>query len=99
MSKEQQEKKHFKKRVFERYDIKLNDGEYDYLVSKIRNNDKTIVKFLTKQTNRCTVHLITYKGLEIVAVYDKLRKQLITALPQHCKEVSNINFYSEEADW
>ena len=92
------ERKHFKKRVYERYDIVLNDGEYDYLVSRVKTNDKSIVKFLMKQTNRVTVHIITFKNTEIVVVYDKLRKQLVTALPDTCKDVNNIEFYHTEID-
>jgi len=98
MNKKQSEKNHFKRRVFERYDISLNDGEYDFLVNKVKTNDKSIVKFLMKQTNRVTVHLISFKNQEIVSVYDKLRKQLVTALPCECKDINKIVFYSEEIE-
>lgn len=98
MDKKETERKHFKRRVFERYDITINDGEYDFLVSKIKKNDKTFVKFLTKQTNRVSIQLITYKNKEIVVVYDKLRKQLVSALPPECKDVNNIVFYASETE-
>ena len=68
------------------------------MVSKVRKNDKSMVTFLLKQTNRITVHLISFKEHEIVAVYDKLRKQLVTALPSDCKEVTNIFSYAAEMD-
>jgi len=71
MSKADAQRSHFKRRVFERYDCKLNDGEYDYLVSRIRKNDKTVVHFLLKQSNRISVHILSYKDKEIVAALKK----------------------------
>jgi hypothetical protein len=96
MSKRDTQKSHFRRRVYERYSISINEGEYDFLVSKVRKNDKEIVTFLMKQSNRITVHLIRYKDTEIVAVYDKLRKALVTALPATCRDTSQIDWYIEE---
>lgn len=98
MNKAETEKRHFKKRVFERYNITITDNDYEYLVSKIKKNDKTVVKFLTKQTNRISIQLLTYKDYEIVVVYDKMRKQLVSALPSDCKDVNNIVFYASETE-
>lgn len=96
MSKATQQRSHFKRRVFERYSLTINDGEYDFLVSRIRKNDKTVVKFLTKQSNRVSVHLLMYKDHEIVVVYDKERKSLVTALPEVCKDPEQIYYFLEE---
>ena len=96
MSKATQQRSHFKRRVFERYSLTINDGEYDFLVSRIRKNDKTVVNFLTKQSNRVSVHLLMYKDHEIVVVYDKERKSLITALPEVCKDPEQIYYFLEE---
>lgn len=96
MSKRDAQKSHFRRRVYERYSLSINEGEYDLLVSKIRKNDKEVVTFLVKQSNRLTVHLLFYRNIEIVTVYDKLRKTLVTALPPECKNVNQIVWYSEE---
>lgn len=98
MSKKNAQRGHFRRRVYERYNALINDSECDYLVSRIKNNDKTVAKFLMKQSNRVTILLLCYKGLEIVAAYDKIRKSLITALPQSCKEVENIMTYIQEVE-
>jgi len=98
MDKKMTERKHFKRRVFERYNITINDNEYDFLVSKIKKNDKTVVQFLTKQTNRVSIQLLKYKEYEIVVVYDKLRKSLVSALPPECKDINNIVFYASETE-
>ena len=89
---------HFKRRIFERYGIQVNDGEYDYLVSRIRKNDKSVVSFLMKQSNRISVHLVKYKESEIVIVYDKIRQTLCTCLPSDCKTPVNILAYISEVE-
>lgn len=96
MSKRDAQKSHFRRRVFERYSIQISDGEYDYLVSRIKKNDKEVVTFLTKQSNRLSVHILSYKQQDIVAVYDKIRKSLVTALPSICKDVSQITSFISE---
>lgn len=98
MGKKDCQRSHFKRRVFERYEITINDGEYDFLVSRIKKNDKTMVHFLMKQSNRISISLIEYKGKEIVAVYDKLRKALCTCLPAECKDVTRIFNYIQEIE-
>ena len=92
------ERRHYIRRVMERYNLLLSQWEYEYLISKIKKNDKTVVTFLTKQTNRLTVHILLYKDKEIVSVYDRMRKELVTALPDICKDIKNINFYNPELD-
>ena len=98
MSKRDSQKSHFRRRVFERYGITINEGEYEYLVSQIKKRTAQVT-FLYKQSNRVSIHKIIYKQLSLVVVYDKLRKSLITALPQDCVEVANIhNFVLEFED-
>jgi hypothetical protein len=96
MGKRDSQRSHFRRRVYERYSLSINEGEYDFLVSKVRKNDKEIVTFLMKQSNRITVHVIHYKDTDIVAVYDKLRKTLVTALPSTCRDTTQIEWYIEE---
>jgi hypothetical protein len=98
MGKKECQRSHFKRRLFERYEITVNDGEYDFLVSKVKKNDKEMVHFLMKQSNRITINVIEFKGKRIVAVYDKLRKALCTCLPPECEDVKNIFSYIQEIE-
>ena len=99
MGKEKQQRAHFKRRLLERYEFAINDGEIDYLVARIKKNDKLIpIEYLQKQTNRLSVFDITYKKINFIGVYDKFRKMLVTALPIICKDVSKIEFYTSEVD-
>ena len=98
MSKGSAQRSHFKKRIFERYNYKLNDEEYNYLVSRFTQNDKTAIKFLFKQSNRISIHVLLYKTLEIVTVYDKIRKTLVTCLPNECCDVTKIFSYIQEIE-
>lgn len=96
------QRNHFKRRLHERYNLLISDGEYDYLTARIKkhdnDNNKVKIEYLTKQSNRLSVFLIGYKNIEFVAVYDKFRKTLITSLPIECKNINNIDFYCEELD-
>lgn len=97
MGKERQQRNHFKRRLEERYNLSLPDGEIDYIIARIRKNDTpSLIKYITKQSNRLIVFSILHKSIEFVAVYDKFRKQLVTALPIACKNANNICFYTEE---
>ena len=40
MNKRDQERKHFKKRIFQRYNLTLTDTDCDFLIRQIKNNDK-----------------------------------------------------------
>ena len=97
-TKKDTERRHYIRRVAERYDLLLSQSDYEWLTKQIRLNNKQIVKFLTKQTNRLTVHLLLYKNKEIVSVYDRMRKELVTALPYECRDIDKINFYNPEID-
>ena len=95
MGKERQQRIHFKRRLEERYERVLTDGDIDFIIARIRKRDSGSIRFITKQTNRLSVFCITYKDFEFVAVYDGQRKQLVTALPINCKDPGNITFYSD----
>lgn len=98
MSKRDSQKSHFRRRVYERYGLTINEGEYNFLVSCIKSNKKDVVQFLMRQSNRITVHLLTYKDIQVVGVYDKIRKSLVTALPIVCKDVTQIMSYVSELE-
>lgn len=68
---------HFKKRLYERYNITLNRQDINNIISLIQHNQAT---FLGRYSNRLSLFDITYNDLNFRALYDKERKTLVTAL-------------------
>lgn len=77
MKKRRSEKLHAKKRAKQRYKIDLSHEEYEALCRQIRDGESIFVK---KQSNTRTIHDVTYKNKVMRAVYDKLRKCIVTFL-------------------
>lgn len=83
LTKKQSEAIHAKLRAIERYGVSLNNRDLEIIVGRIKNgNSKTI----EKQSNRVSVHKVEYQGVEMIAVYDKHRKMIITFLPKEDEE-------------
>jgi hypothetical protein len=73
------EKRHAKMRALERYNLELNDHQYNNLCNIIRTGGSKIV---FKQSNRVTIHELTLiSGLKMTVVYDKLRNAIVSFLP------------------
>lgn len=72
-----QQKKHAIKRCGERLGIDLTDRDYDELIKEIQEG-KAIHH--SKQSNRVSRFKITIQGEEVLAVYDKHRKTIVTFL-------------------
>ena len=68
---------HAKKRAYQRFGIDLDT---ELLVKDIQYNK---LQFIEKQSNRVTVwrKIDKEEQLDIVVLYDKLRKQIITVMP------------------
>ena len=96
LNKAQSERGHFKRRLRERYGIRINRFTYRDMVDMIKSRNSECV---CVQSNTRTVHRIAYQlddkhdprnlkvphdnGLvSVLVIYDKLRGELITALPQ-----------------
>lgn len=86
---------HFKKRMKQRYGIEVNKAMYNAFIKAIQTNSRVefeykghrlcIAAFFEKKTsNRASVFRIRFGGYEgqIPVVYDKIRKELVTALPE-----------------
>ena len=56
MSKKDCQRSHFKRRVFERYEITINDGEYDYLVSRVKKARLFYRSFDPNEQPRLSAH-------------------------------------------
>lgn len=70
---------HAKKRLEERYGLTVNRKELREIISLIQGGNAC---FLERKSTRVTKWQLQYKGRDIIALYDKNRKNLITVLPQ-----------------
>ena len=68
-------RQHFKRRMKERYGIEVSKKDMKEIIRML--NDRTFVK---SKSNSRKVHRINFKGKEVLVVYDKNRKVLVTAL-------------------
>lgn len=71
------ERKHFKRRLFERYGLLVNREEVNEMVRMIQNNNSECIE---QQSLRKSLHKVVFRDREILVVYDKMRKTLVTAL-------------------
>ena len=82
-SKSKKQKEHFINRLRERF---FEDANYE----DVKNIKRRIVEGksepIEKQSLRMKLHLVKYKGHEIVVAYDKLRKNCVTAMPKEYLE-------------
>ena len=67
-------RKHFKKRLRERFGISLNRYEYKALLEVLKEEGQ----FYKKDTNRKYWYLLTYKGYDMYLLYDISRNECIT---------------------
>lgn len=72
--------RHARRRLHERFDIDLTRETQAQIVSAIRAGESERARFLDRQSNNRTMWLVTHEGREIPVVYDKARKQIVTAL-------------------
>jgi len=77
-TKGQRSRVHSKRRALYRYGVVLNHEKYAAAIEDIRTNKN---KGMKKSLNR-SLHIITVDGVEMLVVYDKRRKELITVLPE-----------------
>ena len=66
---------HFKKRLYQRFDIIINRHEYKELCDAAEDS-KMIHKISESRDKR----LIKIRDQDIICVYDKIRKRLVTCL-------------------
>ena len=78
MNKSKSQIRHARMRALERFDVVLNDKDYEDLCRQIR---KGLSKPVFKQSNRVSIHEVTFQGKIMVAVYDKERKTIASFLP------------------
>lgn len=78
-SKKKCERDHTKRRMFERYGIKLTDIELDQMAAIYRKGKDSEIFWV--QSNRVVKAFINFKGKGYPIVYDRQRHQIVTVLP------------------
>jgi hypothetical protein len=80
MTKAQSNCKHTQRRAYERYGLELSRRDIDEIVDKIQSNNG---KFIRKDSRTRTLWRICHKTVDMLVVYDKRTKTLVTALTNH----------------
>lgn len=71
---------HFKKRAMQRFGVHINKDTRNKIISEIQSSSDYCV-FLEKQSNTRTKYLVSFPDLQpMIVIYDKSRKNLVTAL-------------------
>ena len=71
---------HFKTRLLERYGLEIDSRKYKYLIQKCQQSVNLCQDMRLTKT-RSGIGLL-YKGQQILVIFDKVRKSLVTALPK-----------------
>lgn len=80
---------HAKRQAYRRYGIFLNGEDLRSLVNEIHNGRAL---FITRKTASRSCWKITWCGYDLVAIYDRSRKVIVTFLPPDCREVQERAF-------
>jgi hypothetical protein len=83
MTKSESLRRHAKKRARERYQLDINKFAYKSLVDDILSGRAQKIE---RQTHRVTTYLIQIEGAQYPIAFDKLRKEIITFLPQEYRK-------------
>lgn len=78
-TKKQNERVHAKRRALQRYGLNLTKTVRNQFKSKIQNNQGT---FLYRRSRRISIWEIDYENNKYKVVYDTLRGEIVTFLPQ-----------------
>lgn len=90
MRKQEIDRQHFYRRLYERYGISLSDGDYQRILKGIRcyrdlqASGQRIpfnLRFVRRETNTRSLWMITVFNYDIPIIYSKESKALVTALP------------------
>lgn len=77
-SKNKCQKTHFKRRLKQRYGLNIGKEGIKKIIDMIKNGN---AEFVEKQSNRISIFNVEYEEEKIRVVYDKNRKNLVSALP------------------
>ena len=72
-------RRHVKKRADQRYEIKLTKDDLRDITAKIRSGDSVPIDCPNNTLNKRR-HKVTFNGQDIIVVYHKKYKELVTVL-------------------
>jgi hypothetical protein len=97
MTKAKQQKAHAKRRANLRMGISLSDNEYNDLIKHIQSG---AAKFHSRQSNRISKFIVTINDEDYIAVYDRVRKVIVTFMTINpdpiLQEVFGFKTYEKE---
>jgi len=73
------QRRHFKRRIKERFGLVVNGTDYRKIVAMIQDGSAT---FIEKQSNTRRLFRLVINKQAVYIVYDKLRKTAVTALTE-----------------
>jgi hypothetical protein len=77
ISKTKAERIHAKRRIGQRFNISLNRDDLNKLINSIQNNSAI---FFDKQSGNRTRWIVNINNMDVIAVYNKNTKQIVTFL-------------------
>jgi hypothetical protein len=80
VSKAVTQRKHAKRRAFERYSLWLGSVDMQDMIAQIQGGRAV---FIERQSRRVTLWVVEAQGKHVPVVYDKSRKTIVTVLPEH----------------
>jgi hypothetical protein len=88
MDKKTSERIHAKRRALERYGLNFTKAIRNQIKGKIQSNGGT---FLYRRSRRVTVWEVDHENKKFKVVYDTLRGEIVTFLPQEQEETRSQN--------
>lgn len=82
---------HAKRQAQRRYNVVLNTEDLAHLVNLIRDGQAL---FVARKSLRVSCWKVSFEGREMVVLYDKQRKAIVTFLPANCWEVRSAESLS-----
>jgi hypothetical protein len=76
-SKAKAQRRHARRRAYERFLVEWSERDLDAIVRIIQRGDSELIE---RQSLRVSKRRVTYDGLTVVVVYDRLRKTIVTVL-------------------
>lgn len=86
MTKAQSERVHAKRRCMERYGLEINRHDIRDIVGMIQSGDRTKATKKEDQSQRVSVWIVKFRGIDVKVVYDRVRKTLVSFLPMEDKK-------------
>ena len=82
LDKKEAEQRHALQRIHKRYGFKLSRKQLRSLIHQIQGGS---ARFIERESNNRSKFVVQHEGEELLVVYDKKRKMIVTALPTENK--------------